>query len=138
MGQLSASGVSIVSQQVSTEEQLRAWGWRVPFSIGAACAVAASLSRRTMHETAAFEQEREHQPSSRRSLAHPREVSTVVGSTMGGTVAFYTFTTYAQKFMVNTAGWSKEDATSVSASVSAGFMGSQPSVGASSDRIGRR
>lgn len=138
MGQLLALGVLIVLQQVLTEEQLHAWGWRVPFLIGAACAVAALWLRRTMHETAAFEQEREHQPSLRRLLAHPREVLTVVGLTMGGTVAFYTFTTYAQKFMVNTAGWSKEDATLVSALVLAGFMVLQPLVGALSDRIGRR
>lgn len=138
MGQLLALGVLIVLQQVLTEEQLHAWGWRVPFLIGAACAVAALWLRRTMHETAAFEQEREHQPSLRRLLAHPREVLTVVGLTMGGTVAFYTFTTYAQKFMVNTAGWSKEDATLVSALVLAGFMALQPLVGALSDRIGRR
>jgi MFS transporter, MHS family, alpha-ketoglutarate permease len=53
-------------------------------------------------------------------------------------VAFYTFTTYAQKFLVNTAHFSKDDATLVSAASLAIFMCVQPLVGALSDRIGRR
>ncbi len=71
-------------------------------------------------------------------LAHPRSVATVFGLTAGGTVAFYTFTTYAQKFLVNTAGFTKADATLVSAASLAIFMCVQPVVGAISDRIGRR
>jgi MHS family alpha-ketoglutarate permease-like MFS transporter len=62
----------------------------------------------------------------------------VFGLTAGGTVAFYTFTTYAQKFLVNTAGFTKNDATLVSAASLAIFMCVQPLVGAISDRIGRR
>jgi MHS family alpha-ketoglutarate permease-like MFS transporter len=65
-------------------------------------------------------------------------VATVVGLTAGGTVAFYTFTTYAQKFLVNTAGWSKADATRISAMTLALFMLAQPVVGLVSDHIGRR
>jgi MHS family alpha-ketoglutarate permease-like MFS transporter len=71
-------------------------------------------------------------------MAHPRAVATVVGLTAGGTVAFYTFTTYAQKFLVNTAGFSKADATLISAASLALFMCVQPLVGAISDRVGRR
>jgi MHS family alpha-ketoglutarate permease-like MFS transporter len=62
----------------------------------------------------------------------------VVGLTAGGTVAFYTLTTYAQKFLVNTAGWTKADATRVSAVSLAVFMLVQPLVGYVSDRVGRR
>ena len=61
-----------------------------------------------------------------------------MGLTAGGTVAFYTFTTYAQKFLVNTAGWTRADATRVSAAVLAVYMLAQPLVGALSDRVGRR
>jgi MHS family alpha-ketoglutarate permease-like MFS transporter len=65
-------------------------------------------------------------------------VLTVVGLTAGGTVAFYTFTTYAQKFLVNTAGFSRSDATLASALSLLLFMLIQPVVGAISDRVGRR
>ena len=53
-------------------------------------------------------------------------------------MAFYTFTTYAQKFLVNTAGWSKADASRISALTLLVFMLIQPAVGYVSDRIGRR
>ena len=71
-------------------------------------------------------------------MKHPREVLIVVGLTMGGTVAFYTYTTYMQKFLANTAGMSKDEATLVSAAALFVYMLLQPVVGALSDRIGRR
>jgi MHS family alpha-ketoglutarate permease-like MFS transporter len=57
---------------------------------------------------------------------------------MGGTVAFYTYTTYMQKYLVNTAGWSRQDATLMSAVGLFVFMLLQPLGGLLSDRIGRR
>ena len=146
MGQLLALGVLLVLQRVLTAPQLDAWGWRIPFVIGAACALVAIKLRRGLEETRAFTRESAGEaathagtPSSLRGLlAHPRSVATVFGLTAGGTVAFYTFTTYAQKFLVNTAGFSKNDASLTSAISLAIFMCVQPIVGAISDRIGRR
>ena len=71
-------------------------------------------------------------------LRHPRAVATVIGLTLGGTVAFYTYTTYMQKFMVNTSGFTKDTATLISSAALLVFMLLQPLVGAISDRIGRR
>ncbi len=143
MGQLLALGVLLVLQRALDAPQLDAWGWRIPFVIGALCAVVAVRLRSGLQETAAFTQSnaaRSGSPaSSIRALAkHPRAVATVVGLTAGGTVAFYTFTTYAQKFLVNTAGFSKADATLVSAASLAVFMVVQPLVGGLSDIVGRR
>ena len=72
-------------------------------------------------------------------LQHPREVLTVIGLTMGGTLAFYTYTTYMQKFLVNTAGFEqgRRDARAHAVALFV-FMLLQPLVGALSDRIGRR
>src|SRR5262249_560243 len=120
---------------------LESWGWRIPFFIGALCALAAMRLRSTMEETGEFEAAREKKKA-RGSLAelrkHPRAVMTVVGLTMGGTIAFYTYSIYRQKFLVNTVGMSKDDATLVSAVSLALFAVLQPIVGALSDRIGRR
>ncbi|HEY9131205.1 MAG TPA: MFS transporter [Dyella sp.] len=139
-GQLLALLLLIVLQQwLLTPEQLQTWGWRVPFLIGAALAVAAIYIRRGMHETNAFKHAKPANRSPLRELlSHPREVLTVIGLTMGGTVAFYTYTTYMQKYLVNTVGMSKADATSVSAAALFVFALLQPLVGALSDRIGRR
>jgi MHS family alpha-ketoglutarate permease-like MFS transporter len=141
MGQLLALGVLLVLQRTLTAAELESWGWRIPFLIGAACAVVALWLRRGLAETDAFARARAtspERPTVRNLLAHPRALFTVVGLTAGGTVAFYTFTTYAQKFLVNTAGFSKADATYASAVSLAIFMLVQPLVGAISDRIGRR
>ncbi len=142
LGQLLALGVLLVLQRTLSVPQLEQWGWRIPFVIGAACALVAVKLRRGIGETAAFTARVMPGATKESALAsllrHPRAVLTVFGLTAGGAVAFYTFTTYAQKFLVNTAGFTKNDATLVSAASLAIFMCVQPLVGALSDRIGRR
>lgn len=139
-GQLIALAVLILLQQTLSVEQLESWGWRVPFFIGALCAVVAMLLRRDMEETDSFTKKKDKPKESllRTLLRHPKEVLTVVGLTMGGTLAFYTYTTYMQKYLVNSAGMSKGDATMISAATLFLFMLLQPIVGALSDKIGRR
>jgi MHS family alpha-ketoglutarate permease-like MFS transporter len=146
-GQLIALGVLLVLQRELPTAALERWGWRIPFAIGGALAVAALWLRRGLDETASFESARAERATSagtaprmpvRELLRYPRQIATVVGLTAGGTVAFYTFTTYAQKFLVNTAGFSKAAATQVSALTLLLFMLVQPLVGYLSDRVGRR
>lgn len=146
MGHLLALGVLIALQQwLLTPEQLEAWGWRIPFVIGALAAVSVLWLRRNMAETDAFAA-REQQPAASerrqgtlRELArHPRAVLAVVGLTMGGTLAFYTYTTYVHKFLVNSAGIDRQTASLVNAATLFLYMLMQPVVGALSDRVGRR
>ena len=139
-GQLIALGVLIVLQQTLTEEQLYSWGWRIPFVIGALCAVVALYLRRGMEETESFKKTKVKPKESamRTLLRHPKELMTVVGLTMGGTLAFYTYTTYMQKYLVNTVGMSISDSTTISAATLFLFMCIQPLVGGLSDKIGRR
>jgi MHS family alpha-ketoglutarate permease-like MFS transporter len=100
--------------------------------------------RRSLEETSDFQKDaatrgqRTSAATIRGLLEHPRAVLTVVGLTAGGTVAFYTFTTYAQKFLVNTAGFTKEEATFINAVTLMVYIVLQPIVGGLSDRIGRR
>jgi MHS family alpha-ketoglutarate permease-like MFS transporter len=140
-GQLLALGVQIILQQVLTSEQLHAWGWRIAFVIGAAAAVTVMWLRRTMDESESFmlaASEGGARGSLRVLLSYPRECLTVVGLTLGGTIAFYTFTTYMQKFMINTAGLPKEQVTWINFVALIIFVAIQPVIGALSDRIGRR
>lgn len=147
MGQLLALGVLLVLQfVVLTPQQLESWGWRIPFFIGALAAVGGLYLRRNLAETEAFEKSAaakanngEHQAGQiAMLLRHPREVFIVIGLTMGGTLFFYTFTTYMQKFLVNTVGLTKGESTLVSAANLFLFMLLQPLMGALSDRVGRR
>lgn len=142
MGQLLALGLLLVLQKlVLTQEELHDWGWRIPFLLGSGIAAAAIWLRRNMAETESFNEHRSSakRRSNVRELAkHPREVMTVVALTAGGTVSFYTFTTYMQKYLVNTTGFSKDDATLISSIALLVFMVLQPLVGLLSDFIGRR
>ncbi|MFF1823709.1 MFS transporter [Kribbella sp. NPDC058245] len=141
-GQLVALAVQIVLQQTLSKDDLATWGWRIPFVIGAVAAVIVFWLRRSMDESAEFEAQpksRRFQQGSLRELAkHPRAVLTVVGLTLGGTVAFYTFTTYLQKFMVNTTGLEKSQVTWINFFALLIFVLLQPVGGLLSDKIGRR
>ena len=139
-GQLLALAVLLLLQALLTEAELETWGWRIPFVVGAAAALVALVLRRTMDETPQFAAltAMGRAATLRRLLQHPRQLLTVVGLTAGGTLAFYTFATYMQKYLHNSAGFSKPDATLISALSLVAFMLMQPLFGALSDRIGRR
>jgi len=56
LGQICALLVLLVLQKVFlTNDEIRTWGWRIPFFIGALLALIALVMRRTLHETDAFE-----------------------------------------------------------------------------------
>ncbi|HEY0683616.1 MAG TPA: MFS transporter [Steroidobacter sp.] len=141
MGQLLALAVLMVLQFfVLDAQQLEQWGWRIPFVIGAVAALAALYLRRNLVETDAFKNKKDTAEAGQLTLLlrHPREVLIVIGLTMGGTLFFYTFTTYMQKFLVNTVGLTKGESTLVSTANLFIFMVIQPLMGAVSDRVGRR
>lgn len=141
-GQLVALMVLLVLQQVMSEAALSTWGWRIPFAIGGALAVLVFRIRRGLAETESFEQAKAggHTGSGLWQLLrhHPRETLTVMALTAGGTIAFYTYSVYMQKFLVNTSGFGRETASQISAGTLFLFMLLQPLAGALSDRIGRR
>jgi MHS family alpha-ketoglutarate permease-like MFS transporter len=141
-GQLTAIVVLLLLQKLFlTDAQLRDWGWRIPFVIGAMLAIFTAVMRRNLHETEAFEEaKRTVAPSG--SLAglfrYPREILLVIGLTAGGTAAFYTFTTYMQTFVRQTVKLSADDTTLVIFGSLVFALILQPIYGAISDRIGRK
>ena len=141
-GQLCALLVLLALQQVFlTPEQLKSWGWRIPFVIGALLAVVAAIMRRNLHESEAFADARAQgaaKPSPFAFLNYPRETLLVIGLTMGGTAAFYTYTTYMQKFLKLSVGLNDIETTLVSGASLIFAMLLQPLYGALSDRIGRK
>ncbi len=141
-GQLTALAVLIVLQHVLTRAQMSAWGWRIPFAIGAVLAVVAYGLRRRMQESESFrhlEASRNRHSGIRQLLRQqPREVAIVLGLSAGGSLMFYLYTTYMQKFLVNTAGFSKDQATEISALSLIAFMVAHPLCGWLSDRVGRK
>jgi MFS transporter, MHS family, alpha-ketoglutarate permease len=147
-GQLIALGVLIVLQALLSRAALSSWGWRIPFALGGLLSIGVFWLRRGLLETSSYNAVKEQRAlgnaQAPRSSAwrlvreHPREAAVVIGLTAGGTLAFYAYTTYMQKFLVNTSGFSKEIATRITAAALFVFMLLQPAVGALSDRIGRK
>jgi MHS family alpha-ketoglutarate permease-like MFS transporter len=141
-GQLIALAVLILLQQLMSEAALEAWGWRIPFAVGAALAVIVFYIRRRLTETESFVNALASGAprSSGVSLFrdHPKAAFLVMALTAGGTLAFYAYTTYMQKFLVNTSGFGRETATQITAAALFLFMCLQPAAGALSDRIGRK
>ena len=138
-GQLLAVLVIVILEFTLSTEQMRAWGWRIPFVIGALAAVVALYLRSSLHETTTAEsRSRKEAGTLRALLKYPREVLTVMGLTAGGSLAFYTFTTYMQKYLVNTAGFPVKTVSLLMAVVLIVYMAMQPILGAVSDRLGRR
>ena len=139
-GQLAAMLLQVLLQQVLTEAEMYAWGWRIPFVIGALMAVVVFWIRRGIHETTAFNRA----PTQDRGKAlllftqYPRETAIVMILTAGGGVGFYTYTTYMQKLLVNTAGFDKPAATQLMTWVLATFLLFPPLAGWISDHVGRK
>jgi MHS family alpha-ketoglutarate permease-like MFS transporter len=143
-GQLLALGLQLILQGLLTEQQLTSWGWRIAFGVGTVAALSVMWLRRGMDESESYRREADEagttgERGTLRALAkYPKEIALVVGLTLGGTVAFYTFATYSQKFLENTAHIPRRTVTIIlfSAILLAAIL--QPLAGKLSDRIGRR
>ncbi|ATZ95615.1 MULTISPECIES: MFS transporter [Dickeya] len=138
-GQLLALLVVVILQQLLSDTDLRTWGWRIPFALGAALAVVALFLRRSLNETSASETRARKDAGSLRALWRNRKAFVMVlGFTAGGSLSFYTYTTYMQKYLVNTAGMNAKSASGLMTLALFAFMLLQPLFGALSDKIGRR
>ncbi|WP_223199403.1 MFS transporter [Solihabitans fulvus] len=141
-GQVLALLLQIVLQGQLTTAQMQDWGWRIPFVIGALFAVIVMYLRSTMDESEVFQLAEDGSSGDhgtlRVLLRYPRECLLVAGLTLGGTVAFYTYTTYMQKFMIGTSHINKSTVTWINFFALLVFVVIQPLAGALSDRVGRR
>lgn len=141
-GQLIALSVLLVLQFSLSEADLEAWGWRIPFALGALLAIVVFYIRRRLTETESFANARASNAPRSSTLNlfrdHPKEALLVMALTAGGTLAFYAYTTYMQKFLVNTSGFDRQTASQVMTLALFVFMCLQPLSGALSDRVGRK
>ena len=138
-GQLCALLTLILLQQVLDDADLREWGWRIPFAVGSVMAFTVLLMRKHLHETVDHKAAKPADAGTLVALLrHPKALFVVMSLTAGGGLCLYTFTTYMQKFLVNTAGMDIKTTSNVMLAAMFGFMLLQPAMGALSDRIGRR
>jgi MHS family alpha-ketoglutarate permease-like MFS transporter len=134
--------VLIVLQNLLSPVDMAAWGWRIPFLIGAVLALVVFWIQSRLPETRVFEAQKGARKRRGDTLSlirqYPRQTATIVGLTAGGSMIFYVYTTYMQKFLTNTSGFSKDAATSISAATLFVFMIVQPLFGWLSDKTSRK
>ena len=141
-GQLCAILLLLILQKVFlTPEELRQWGWRIPFVIGAALAIYAMWMRKDMHESGHFQSASavtKNRAGLRVVASHWKPMLLVVGISVGGVSAFYTYTTYMQKFLKLSVGLTDDETTMVVFVSLLVAIALQPLCGALSDKIGRK
>ena len=140
-GQLLALAVVVLLQSVMPDSELQEWGWRIAFGVGALLAFGVYFLRARLTETESFV--RQGADRARSSMIdlwrnHPREFLIVAAISGGGSAAFYAYTTYMQKFLVNTSGFSRPTATMIMTIALVIFMLIQPWWGMAADRWGRK
>ncbi|MDD9334200.1 MAG: alpha-ketoglutarate permease, partial [Bartonella sp.] len=86
------------------EDQLKMWGWRIPFAIGGIGAVVAIYLRRSLHETTTKESRSQKHTGSLKELftKHAKAFFIIACFASGGSLTFYTCTTYMQKYLITT------------------------------------
>jgi MHS family dicarboxylic acid transporter PcaT-like MFS transporter/MHS family alpha-ketoglutarate permease-like MFS transporter len=138
-GQLLAVLAVVLLQHTLSDDELHAWGWRIPFALGAGAALFAWHLRKSLSETTSDESRKNKEAGTMAGLMkHKTAFLNVVGFTAGGSLIFYTFTTYMQKYLVNTAHMNAKVASMVMTCALFFYMLIQPLFGALSDKIGRR
>jgi len=140
-GQLLALAVVVLLQSTMPDSEVQRWGWRLAFGIGALLAFGVYFLRTRLTETESFV--RLGTDRARSSMIelwrnHPREFLIVAAISGGGSAAFYAYTTYMQKFLVNTSGFSRPTATMIMTIALVVFMLIQPWWGMAADRWGRK
>ncbi|WP_375609276.1 MULTISPECIES: MFS family transporter [unclassified Bartonella] len=139
-GQLLASFIIFILAIYLNEDQLKAWGWRIPFVIGGFGAIVAIYLRSFLHETTTLKSRSAKHTGSLKELFrnHKKAFFLVVGFTAGGSLTFYTYTTYMQKYLITTTGFDKQTATTIMTAALFIFVLLQPLFGSLADKIGAR
>ena len=140
-GQLVASALSAVLASTLGKAEMTAWGWRVPFVVGAVIALVGFWIRLGAEET---HPDREalaagHRPPLFEALRrHPKASLLVAAVTVAGTVTYYAWTTYFSTYAQTAAKVPASEALVVNTIALAFFMVLQPLGGILSDRVGRK
>ncbi|MGW2342074.1 MFS transporter [Streptomyces sp. NPDC001661] len=136
IGQLIASGVAAVLVATLAEGQMDGWGWRVPFLAGAVLSLVGFWIRQGAQETRSEGHERPGLFDALRQ--YPRQSLLICGITAGGTLAYYTWTSYLPTYAELNTDIDKSQALTVGTISLAFFALLQPVGGMLSDRFGRK
>ncbi|WP_353189839.1 MFS transporter [Pandoraea pnomenusa] len=144
----SAAGILIASAigwgltTYLSAEQMKEFGWRIPFLLGALGGVAGMWLRTSIPETEASAEQLKQQPVKQplRTLLreYPRETLRIVGFSVLTTFAFYLFVAYVPTYAIRALHADSRVAFGANTIAMIVFMLLHPLLGMLSDRIGRK
>ncbi|MEU6996962.1 MFS transporter [Nonomuraea sp. NPDC046570] len=143
IGQLLASGLAALLAVSLSKADMSSYGWRIPFVIGAVLSLVGLWIRKGADETSAvageIQQGKVERPKMFEFLVrYPTKAAMIVGITMAGTVAYYTWTTFLPTYAQQNVGFDEAQSLTVGTISLVFFMILQPLLGMLSDRVGRR
>jgi MHS family alpha-ketoglutarate permease-like MFS transporter len=145
---MAATGLGVLLTTLFTADQMNAFGWRIPFVVGALLGLYGLIIRFKMAESHVFEQSTEAasfpdsstaRPSVWRTLwAERRAVLHIASLSMSGVVVFYTWFIFAPSYAVAVHGMEAQHALVAGLLGQAVFLGMIPVMGRLADRVGRK
>ncbi|MFI7638508.1 MFS transporter [Nonomuraea sp. NPDC049400] len=143
IGQLLASGLAALLASILVKEDMGSYGWRIPFIVGAVISLVGLWIRKGADETSAVAEEIQRGEAKRPKLfeflvGYPRAAATIVGITIAGTVAYYTWTSFLPIYAQITVKFDAAQSLQVGTISLFVFMLLQPLLGMLSDRVGRK
>ncbi|WP_425479486.1 MFS transporter [Dyella japonica] len=143
IGALLAVGVSALTVGLMSRQNLDAWGWRIPFFVGAALAASIWVARSAMQESPDFERQKARGtvPVSpvRDTLAHHRAaIARTFAISALGSITYYVGITYVPTFLSSTGAIGEGMSLALSTVAAVAVILVTPWAGALSDRLGRK
>lgn len=137
-GQLLAVASISIMLYFYTEAEMKEWAWRILFVIGGILALGSLFVRSIMQESAQDLEKHEDRGTLKALLQSWKPFLLVVGITSGGSLAFYTITTYTKTFMINSAHISTTTSNHIMLYALFLLMCMQPLFGLLGDKIGHK
>jgi len=143
VGALLAVGVAALTVGSQSTTDLDAWGWRIPFFVGAALAGSVWIARSMMQESPDFERQLAQGtiPAAplRFTLLHHRiAVLRTFAISALGSITYYVGITYVPAFLHSTGAASEAESLSLSTIAAVAVIVVTPLAGILSDRVGRK
>jgi MHS family alpha-ketoglutarate permease-like MFS transporter len=141
LGVVLGSLIGVALTQKLPTGEIAAWGWRLPFVIGAFLGLYAYYLRRNSIETHVAASTSSASPTSpttrnrKQAYVSTFKLFTLLGATV---VAYYTWLSFATTYAITSKGVPAKDAFIASLAAQVICMLSMPAYGALSDRIGRK
>lgn len=138
-GQLLAVASISIMLLFFSEQQMNEYAWRILFVIGGLLALGSLFVRSVMSESATELDKHEDRGSFKALFSTSwKPFLIIVGITAGGSLTFYTITTYTKTFMINSAGFDKTLSNNIMLAALFILMIIQPIFGLIGDKIGHK